>query len=411
MKIVPIIIEAWKALGRNRLRSLLSILGIIFAVIAVVAMMSIAEGAKRETLDQIKGLGTNSIVVRGLETEAPGRSSASRRRADGLKEADARALARAFPSLLRIAPLREVLAAVSAAIEQDPYDILAVTTDYAVLKDLKLSEGRFIGDTDGDRRRQVCVLGAEVSRSLGEDGHVGQTVRLQGRTYLVIGVLRERRLATKRRPAALAVRNYNRAIFIPIGAEPVPGALAEANDGLSEIFIRVDEDAPLPSVAAAIRNLLLSRHGGIEGFQVVVPQELLLQARRTQRLFNMVLGFIAGISLLVGGIGIMNTMLASVAERTREIGIRRAVGATREHIALHFLCESVALTVIGASLGIVAGGGAAFLVSAVAGWPTVITTWSLLLAVLIATTVGLVSGLYPALEAARFEPVVALRHE
>jgi putative ABC transport system permease protein len=180
---------------------------------------------------------------------------------------------------------------------------------------------------------------------------------------------------------------------------------------LSEIWIRVVRNTNVQASAAAIKRILIQRHGGVEDFQVIVPQELLNQAQKTQRIFNIVLGCIAGISLLVGGIGIMNTMLASVAERTREIGIRRAIGATRKHIVVQFLCESIVLTITGGCIGIILGIGGAVIISKVAEWRTVLTLWSITTAILMAGCVGLVSGLYPAVRAARLDPARALRHE
>jgi putative ABC transport system permease protein len=207
------------------------------------------------------------------------------------------------------------------------------------------------------------------------------------------------------------MRNYNRAVFIPIGTAVVGNEGQSGFGELSEIWIRVAENRNVRACAAAVSRVLTQKHGGVEDFQVIVPQELLKQAQKTQRVFNIVLGCIAGISLLVGGIGIMNTMLASVAERTREIGIRRAVGATRKHIVVQFLCESIVLTTAGGILGIVLGSGGALAISKVAGWKTLLTFWSILLSVLMAGCVGLISGLYPAARAAGLDPARALRHE
>jgi len=256
----------------------------------------------------------------------------------------------------------------------------------------------------------VCVLGHEVSRLLGNDGRVGGVLRLENRAYRIVGILQERQWL-RSKSSALTVRNYNRAVFIPIGTE-VMGAHGRKEFGeLSEIWIRVVRNTNVQASAAAIKRILIQRHGGVEDFQVIVPQELLNQAQKTQRIFNIVLGCIAGISLLVGGIGIMNTMLASVAERTKEIGIRRAIGATRKHIVVQFLCESIVLTITGGCIGIILGIGGAVIISKVAEWRTVLTPWSITTSILMAGCVGLVSGLYPAVRAARLDPARALRHE
>jgi len=399
MKWSQVILDAWRALLRHRLRSLLSTLGIVFAVVAVVAMLAIAEGAKREILD-----------VRTLQLTEAQQAAARRRLSHGLDLADATSLERAISAISCIAPLKEVKASLSASTSQNPFEILAITASYQSAKGLGTQQGRFICNADIVWKNLVCVLGHEVSRLLGNDGRVGGVLRLENRAYRIVGILQERQWL-RSKSSALTVRNYNRAVFIPIGTE-VMGAHKRKEFGeLSEIWIRVVRNTNVQASAAAIKRILIQRHGGVEDFQVIVPQELLNQAQKTQRIFNIVLGCIAGISLLVGGIGIMNTMLASVAERTKEIGIRRAIGATRKHIVVQFLCESIVLTITGGCIGIILGIGAAVIISKVAEWRTVLTPWSITTSILMAGCVGLVSGLYPAVRAARLDPARALRHE
>ena len=410
MKWSQVILDAWRALLRHRLRSLLSTLGIVFAVVAVVAMLAIAEGAKREILDQIDILGTNSVIVRTLQLTEAQQAAARRRLSHGLDLADVTSLERAISAISCIAPLKEVKASLSASTSQNPFEILAITASYQSAKGLGIQQGRFICNADVTWKNLVCVLGHEVSRLLGNDGRVGGVLRLENRAYRIVGILQERQWL-RSKSSALTVRNFNRAVFIPIGTE-VMGAHERKEFGeLSEIWIRVVRNTNVQASAAAIKRILIQRHGGVEDFQVIVPQELLNQAQKTQRIFNIVLGCIAGISLLVGGIGIMNTMLASVAERTKEIGIRRAIGATRKHIVVQFLCESIVLTITGGCIGIILGIGAAVIISKVAEWRTVLTPWSITTSILMAGCVGLVSGLYPAVRAARLDPARALRHE
>jgi len=410
MKWSQVILDAWRALLRHRLRSLLSTLGIVFAVVAVVAMLAIAEGAKREILDQIEILGTNSVIVRTLQLTDAQQAAARRRLSHGLDLADVTSLERAISAISCIAPLKEVKASLSASTSQNPFEILAITASYQSAKGLGTQQGRFICNADIVWKNLVCVLGHEVSRLLGNDGRVGGVLRLENRAYRIVGILQERQWL-RSKSSALTVRNYNRAVFIPIGTE-VMGTHGRKEFGeLSEIWIRVVRNTNVQASAAAIKRILIQRHGGVEDFQVIVPQELLNQAQKTQRIFNIVLGCIAGISLLVGGIGIMNTMLASVAERTKEIGIRRAIGATRKHIIVQFLCESIVLTITGGCIGIILGIGAAVIISKVAEWRTVLTPWSITTSILMAACVGLVSGLYPAVRAARLDPARALRHE
>jgi putative ABC transport system permease protein len=410
MKWDQIIRDAWRALFRHRLRSFLSSLGIVFAVVAVVAMLSITEGAKQEILDQIERLGTNSVIVRSLQLTVAQKAAARRRLSHGLVLSDANAFKKAIHTISSVAPVKEVKASLPISIAQDPFEILAITESYQVAKNLTVKQGRFVCNTDVNRKNLVCVLGEEVSKLLGDSGHLGGTLRLEERTYRIVGILQKRQWKYSKSPA-LAVRNYNRVIFIPIGTE-VMGVNEQTRFGeISEIWLRVTRNGNVQACADAVRRILNRKHGGVEDFQVIVPQELLIQAQKTQRIFNIILGCIAGISLLVGGIGIMNTMLASVAERTREIGIRRAIGAGQKHIVVQFLCEAIVLTTIGGCVGIILGAGSAVIISKVAGWKTVLTVWSVVISIVMAGGVGLVSGLYPAIKAARLEPVRALRHE
>jgi len=377
---------------------------------AVVAMLSIAEGAKQEILEQIERLGTNSIIVRSLQLTGTQETAARRRLSRGLVLSDANALKKAIHTISSVASVKEVKASLSISIAQDPFEILAITESYQVAKNLAVKQGRFVCNTDVVRKNLVCVLGEEVSRLLGDSGHLGGVLRLEDRTYRIVGILQKRQWMRSKSPA-LAVRNYNRAIFIPIGTEVTDIQGQNRFGEISEIWLRVARNGNVQASAEAVRRILNRMHGGVEDFQVIVPQELLIQAQKTQRIFNIILGCIAGISLLVGGIGIMNTMLASVAERTREIGIRRALGAGEKHIVLQFLCEAIVLTTIGGCIGIILGAGSAIIISKVAGWKTVLTVWSVIVSIVMAGSVGLVSGLYPAIKAARLEPVRALRHE
>lgn len=402
--------ESWRALHRHKLRSLLSMLGIVFAIIAVVAMLAIGEGAKRETLEQIESLGTNNIIVRQLQLTQAQQLAAHEHHSRGLSLSDVISIKQALPVPTHVAPLKEIQAAVLASVRKDPVEILAVTSDYLQVKNLALSRGRFFGDLDVNHGNLVCVLGAELSILLGDDGHLGDVLRLENRAYRIVGILQGRQWS-RSKSAALTVRNYNRAVFIPLGTEPMLTANQNKFGDVSEVWLRVSRDANVQAYARAVKRILARNHGDIEDFQVIVPQELLMQARKIQNIFNIVLGCIAGISLLVGGIGIMNTMLASVAERTKEIGIRRSIGANRIHITVQFLSESIALTFLGGCIGIALGVGSAYVISIIAGWRTVVTLWSMVISLGMAASVGVVSGLYPAVKAARLDPVKALRHE
>ncbi len=400
--------QTYRGLLQHKLRSLLSTLGIVFAVVAVVSMLSIAEGAKRETLEQIRQLGMRNIIVRALSLTEAQEQSAGALLSRGLNKLDATSLRSGLPTVSSVAPLVEVRAAISAADQEGLVQVLAVTEAYRSVHDLGLRDGRFIHDLDVENHNLVCVVGVEAARVIGSEGRLGGSVRIEDREYRVVGILEERRVSET--GGTVAARQTDRAVFIPLGTQPA-GSGATTPSGLSEIVVRVTPGADVRAAAAVVERIIARNHGGVRDFHIVIPQELLAQARRTQRVFNIVLGCIAGISLLVGGIGIMNIMLASVAERTREIGIRRSIGASQEHIVAQFLCESVLLTVAGGLLGVALGVGGALTIGAFAGWRTVLTVWAILISLAMAVAVGILSGLYPALKAARLDPIVALRYE
>jgi putative ABC transport system permease protein len=409
MKLYSLIRSAWQALLLHKLRSFLSTLGIVFAVVAVITMLSIAEGAKREAMEQIKQLGTNNIIIkRAPQTEAQA-FAARTYHSEGLNLADATALEQGIPTIAYVAPLKEVRAAVLEAGEETTFAILAITESYPKLMNLQVQQGRFINYTDKEQKKPVCILGASVAKTLGDKGQLGNALRIENAVYRIVGILQERKLVKGKIPA-LSVRDYNQSIFIPLGTELVFNTNEEPG-ALSEILTKVKQAENMGATVAVLERILLQNHRGVRDFQIIVPQELLKQAHKTQRIFNIVLGCIAGISLLVGGIGIMNIMLANVSERVKEIGIKRAIGANRKHIALQFLAESTLLTFLGGGIGVVFGIGGSIIVNTFAGWSTVLTSWSMLLALAMAVCVGLLSGLYPAIGAARLDPVEALRYE
>lgn len=400
--------QAWKALTLHRLRSLLSTLGIVFAVVAVVTMMAIAEGAKKESLEQIGRLGTDSIIIRNLQTDNDPHAQNAGNPAEGLMFKDIFAI-RQIPGLDTIALVKERSVFLSELGESDVIDTLAVSQSYMDIRGLILAKGRFVLDRDAENRHQVCVLGGNLAKRIGPGSALGSIIHFDNVPYRVAGILQSRgEFQTDTLPVAL--RDFDNTAFIPL-EKTNQIYLSPDNDGaLSEIIIKVSDTNLIDPVSKAIRRALLWQRQGVENFEMIVPKELLFQARHSQRLFNVVLGSIAGISLLVGGIGIMNIMLANVSERTMEIGIRRAVGANRNHIIAQFLGESILLTVIGGGLGIILGSIAALSVNVFIQWNTEISLWTILLALFMSIGVGIVSGIYPAVKAAKMNPVEALRH-
>ena len=399
--------QAWQSLGMHRLRSLLSTLGIVFAVMAVVAMLAIAEGARVETMEQIKGLGISNILIRQALLSDEQIERARRRQVQGLG-ADDIDLLRQIPGVIEITAMSEVRAELAELGEAEAVSVLAVTPAYGRSKGLNIAVGRFISDLDVDRGGLVCVLGADMARRLGHDGRMDNVLHINGIPHRIVGVLHSRE-NRQNRIAPVAFQDFNHTVFIPVDLAPGSGADDKYYGDLSEIIISMAAPAMVEPAAATVRRVLQHRRGDVDDFQLILPRELLRQARQTQRIFNVVLGSIAGISLLVGGIGIMNIMLANVSERRREIGIRRAVGASRRHILYQFLGEAVLLTGLGGVFGVMMGMLVAFGIDLFVEWPTSVSIWAVLAALGMSAAVGIASGLFPAWTASNVDPVEALR--
>ena len=401
-----------RSLALHRMRTFLSTLGVLFGVVAVIAMLSIGEGAKMETLAQIEHLGMNTVTIRQVEIGDEQQNKLREQKSYGLTVHDGDSLKQNVPHIDIISYLKVVEAPIQAVFSGISPEILAVNHTFEKMKGLEAAEGRFLCDLDIKKKSQVCVLGYEVAKSLGKYGHVGQIIRINNIEFQIVGVLKPKQWKPGK-TNALTSRNLNKNLFIPLGIEKTlakdPQTFKEGR--LSEVTLQVSHSNKLSQSVNVIKRVMQSAHGSVDDYQVIVPQELLEQAYRTQYTFNLVLGSIAAISLLVGGIGIMNIMLATVSERTREIGIRRALGANKNHIAYQFLTETMLLTLIGATSGVVIGVGFSFLISYFAGWMTVVTWWSVLLSLGMACLVGVVSGLYPAIKAAMMNPITALRHD
>ncbi|MEM8930584.1 MAG: ABC transporter permease [Acidobacteriota bacterium] len=400
-------------LAAHKMRTGLAMLGVIFGVGAVIAMLSIGAGAERQALDTIARLGLHNVVVR----DVPLRDDALREaRANslGVSLRDAEAILDAVPGVVRAVPKAEItpyrVASEEASTEQA--QVYGVDATHAELVDLSIAEGRFLDPFDIRDHAQVAVIGDRVRKDLfGHGEALGRVLVVDDVWLEVVGVLSSAGVGEQDAFQGVALTSSGGAIYVPVSTVLRKFDRRPLDAPLSEIIVRLEESASGRRVAAAIDSLLGHLHAGVDDYELVVPEALLAQSRRTQRMFNLVMGAIAGISLLVGGIGIMNIMLASVLERTREIGVRRAVGARRRDILVQFVAESFALSAIGGLLGVVMGVVIAKAVAASAGWPTLVEPWAVLLAVGVAVTVGVLSGLYPARRAARLDPIESLRYE
>ncbi len=400
-----------KGLLLRKHRALLSTLGIVFGVAAVISMMSIGEGAKREAIEQIKLLGTNNIRIKQLQLTGEKREEAERRLPRGLTYDDAILVEESLPFLLGVAPLKFLDAEVRFEGHQGIAQVVGTSPEYEEVTNFRVAEGRFISQFDLRDTKNICILGVEVKQELfGYRDALGSAVRIGEGWFTVVGVM-EPKLIREGRAAAIKVRNINRDVYIPITTALRRFPQTGDPSSIEEIAIRVAQAEDLSPTARLLKGILGQKHRGVEDYEVMVPEELLAQAQRTQRIFNIVMGAIAGISLLVGGIGIMNIMLANVSERTREIGIRRAIGATKGAILAQFLIETVFICLAGGAIGILLGFVMAKIITRYAGWQTGFSLVSILLAFGTSASVGLIFGLFPARRAAQWDPVQALRFQ
>jgi putative ABC transport system permease protein len=400
----------FKEIWTHKLRSFLTMLGVIFGVAAVVAMVAIAEGAREETLRQIRLLGTNNIRIKKLDLQGIDKTEALRKAQYGLTHADADSLKQILHDVSNVAISKTVNARLIYKNEIPPASVIGVSPDYPQVVNHYVTSGRFINDLDIEESRQVCVIGQEIKNRLYPvDEALGKEIRLESQLYTVVGLMEKKSGSSGIGPLKLG--NLNQNIYIPMTTAFKRFGLDERAENLDEISLKVRDGADLQEIAYVADQILTRRHNSVKDYEIVIPADLLEQSQRTQRIFTIVLTAIAGISLLVGGIGIMNIMLATVTQRTREIGIRRAIGATQRHILYQFIIESLTLSLLGGFIGIFAGIGMAKLISLYAQWNTPISVISIIVSFTVAAGIGLIFGLYPSTKAAELDPIEALRYE
>ena len=411
MRASDAVLFALENLSSRRMRTGLSTLGMMFGVAAVIAMLSIGAGAERQALEIIDAMGLRNVVVKDKRFDRENELMEIRRKSAGLSARDAQAIREAVPAVERVVAKIEVEAwkVLSSAGRAKPR-VLGVSSDYPALVRLTLHEGRFFDRTDEDTHAAVCVIGEKVRRDLfGFEAALGRPLKVNDQWLTVVGVLEG--AGGKREIQGVTLEGTDNDVYLPVTAAERRFGRTPLKAPLDELVVSMKPGTPVQESAAVVSTLLDRLHGGAADYTITVPEALLEQSRRTQRLFDIVMGAIAGISLLVGGIGIMNIMLATVLERTREIGVRRAMGARQVDIRNQFVMEAFAVTVTGGLLGIAMGLAIAKGVAAYAGWKTIVTLWSIALSVGVSAAVGLVFGSYPAMRAARLDPVEALRYE
>ena len=420
-----------KSLLAHRLRSMLTTLGIVFGVCSVIAMLAIGEGASREAQQAIAKLGSTNLIIETVEPpqeQTDSSKSGSTVVSYGLTYVDAESIRNTIPDILVVVPIRQIDHEARYFNRKVPVKIIGTVPWYTEIAPLDMIRGRFLTSIDLSQQQTICIIDSEVAEDLFMfEDPLGKDITIQGGSYKVTGVAAptsktdEQGISSGATTRSSFGRGIVGNIYVPLttakkrfpefSGSYSAGSRNMAKVELQKITIKVSSTAQVLPVRDVVGTLLERLHNGKKDYRIVVPLELLREAARTRRIFSIVLGSIAAISLLVGGIGIMNIMLATVSERTREIGIRRALGARKRDIVIQFLSETLLLTLTGGLLGIVLGSVIPFLVERFSRMPTVITGSSLLLSFGISAAVGIVFGLYPACRAANMDPIESLRHE
>lgn len=438
---------AIEAIKRNKLRSLLTSLGIVFGVASVIAMLAIGNGAQQEILANMQLLGTNNIIIQPMVEQREGEvneeneNPASQRKfTPGLTLEDIYSIKEQIPHVAAVSPEIIFDTQFIRSGQMRSGKLVGINSEYFGINNFNIISGTDFTSTHFLEAMPVAVIGYGVrTRFFAGEDPIGKTIKAGNVWFTVVGVLQERKL-TSNQIENLGIRDYNMDIYVPaesillryrnralVTNRDVQQAEAESNNAnsnddqqtqnainyhqLDRAIVRVTNNALSVTIAEIISRMLKRRHNDIVDFEIIVPELLLQQEQRTKRIFNVVLASIASISLIVGGIGIMNIMLASVVERFREIGVRRAVGAKQKDIQLQFLTEALTICVAGGFVGVILGMAFSYLIQITAGITSIVTLSSIAISFGVATSIGIVFGYFPAKRAAEQEPVSALRHE
>ncbi|NCS88034.1 MAG: hypothetical protein AUK34_08675 [Ignavibacteria bacterium CG2_30_36_16] len=421
-----------KGLQSNKTRAALTMLGIIFGVAAVIAMMSIGEGARQETLQQIELMGTNNIIIKKADPpKNNGKSKASF--STGLTLKDGNAIKELNPLVDFITPQRELKSQVQYKSTLLEAMLVGTSSNYPETFNTKLSGGSFFKQHHLDAYSNVCIIGAGIKEKLFKfEDPLGKKIKFGNLWFTIIGVAGEKKVSSAG-ISGLGLRNYDDDVYLPITTMMykmdkfeksesqsgvvffMAGGQGQAKvvdrNSVEQLTVKIKNSDQLKEAAHLISRIMERRHYNVKDYEIILPEQLLEQKQKTQRIFNIVMGAIAGISLLVGGIGIMNIMLANIMERTREIGVRRAVGATRKDILMQFLFEALTISIAGGILGIVVGFILTSVISTYAEWKTIISPIAVVIAFIVSVATGLLFGSYPAKKAADKSPIESLRYE
>ena len=405
---------AYAALAANKLRSFLSVLGIVFGIVAVIIIISLGEGAKKEIIRQIELLGIKNIYIRSIprKTDVP---SEKPNLQTGLESQDIELITSVSQYVNACAAIRERPSSIIGEIKEISHQIISVTPTFFRILDLNFFSGRPLLEQDIQHHHLTAVLGYKTALTLGNKASPGESIRLGNHLFKIVGTLAPFGGETAG-STAISTRNLDELILIPFGSEKWIGTQRRepgrnenyAENLISEIIVQTNSADHVVQTADLIKLVLDRKYGAKGNYQIVTPFALLNRSKQTKDMFNLFLLSIASVSLLVGGIGIMNIMLATVSERKKEIGIRRSVGARQRHIVIQFLIESILLTLTGGIVGILFGTVCILIIGKISPWPVLITPGSILLPLIISSVTGICSGSYPAIKAAKMDPVEAL---
>jgi putative ABC transport system permease protein len=439
--------EAVRVILANKIRTLLTSLGIIFGVAAVITMLAIGNGAEKEILAQLELVGVNNIVITPIPDEKENENEedseaggiVAKRFSKGLDMLDVASIEKNIPSVKTVSPEIVLETYVIKKGRQSPVKLIGVSSDFFSTSNITIESGKNFSNSQIENSLPVCIIGKKIEKKLftGESA-LGKQIKVKDVWLQVIGVIEEK-FISENAQENLGIRDLNQDVYIPIRTflvrykdrkiisdKPLPegnvmifgdqqGPKKKIPRGnyhqIDKLVVQVNNSTELNATADVLSRMLKRRHNDMLDFEISIPIQLLKQQQKTKQIFNIVLSIIAGISLLIGGIGIMNIMLASVLERTKEIGIIRAIGATQEDVILQFLTESVLVSIGGGIIGIVLGVFASYILEITTGIETILSINSILLAFIVATLIGLIFGIAPAKSAASKSPIEAIRHE